>query len=92
MDLYFDTTFGLNPAEKDAVNGKSQHGEVIKQGLKDQLTKNGLGAATVCSQIYLVSAPGMLAARGVNFDGMKYIWDEFDLLRSIVECVAQRRY
>jgi len=92
MDLFVDSQFGLNPQPKDVINGKTQQGVVIKDNLKSQLTKGGLNACALGNHIYLVSAPGMLAARGVNFDGTKYIWDEFDLLRDILDSVAKRRY
>jgi len=92
MDRYFDQQFGLEPAPKDAINGKTQHGEIIKEGLRNQLVKNHLDNPTIKDHIYLVSAPGMLAARAVNIDGMKYIWDEFSLLKGILECVSKRRY
>jgi len=92
MDRYFDQQFGLDPPSKDAINGKTQHGEIIKEGMKNQLVQGHLNCPVIKDHIYLVSSPGMLAARTVNFDGMKYIWDEFDLLKGILDSVAQRRY
>jgi hypothetical protein len=92
MDRFFDTHFGLDPIAKDAINGKTQQGSVIKENLKSQLGQAGLDANAIGEHFYLVSAPGMLAARGVNFDGIKYLWDEFDFLVAMLDCVAKRRY
>jgi len=102
MDLFVDREYGLNPAHsKDVIEGKNRQGPVIRAGLNRQLLEGGVGQCLdPCTDkcihqgkcIYMVSSPGILAARAVNFDGMKYVWDEFDFLKRLLDCVALRRY
>jgi len=92
MDQFINATFGLNPPTKDLTEGKSQQGQLIRDSIKNQLCKGGVQCPTQCKQIYLVSTPGMLAARAVNFDGVKYVWDEYDLMKGMLDCIGKRRY
>jgi len=102
MDMFIDKEFGLDPAHsKDVIDGKNRQGPIIRNGLNRQLLEAGIAQCldpctdTCIHQsncIYLVSSPGILAARAVNFDGMKYVWDEFDFMKRLLDCVALRRY
>jgi len=92
MDQFVDRTFGLNPSAADIKQAQAQNGQTIRDTVKNQLLKDGVQCPTQCNAIYLVSGPGMLAARAVNFDGTKYIWDEYDFMKGILDCIGKRRY
>jgi len=92
MNHYIDQFLGLEADNATILKSKAEQGPVIKEGLRNQLAKGEVHCPLTCDNIYLVSPPGMLAARTVNFDGTKYIWDEFGFLKGLLEQVAKRRY
>jgi len=92
IDLFVDSKLGLEPNEADVHPAKARQGPLIKDGLRTQLKKGGIDCPCQLDCIYLVSPPGMLAARAVNFDGTRYIWDEYDFMKSLLDNVSKRRY
>jgi hypothetical protein len=92
MDFYVDKHLGLEPNENSIHTGKARQGPIIKDGMKTQLKKGGIDCPAQLESVYLISPPGMLAARAVNFDGTKYIWDEFDFMKAMLDVVSKRRY
>jgi len=92
MNQYIDKFLGLEASSTDIVKSKCDQGPVLKEGIRNQLSKGEVHCPVTCDNIYLLSPPGMLAARAVNFDGTKYIWDEFDFLKGLLEQVSKRRY
>lgn len=102
MDMFIDKEFGLEPeSARDVITGKDRQGPIIKENMNRQLIQGGIGQCLECCGekcahqakcIFLVSSPGILAARAVNLDGIKYIWDEFDFMKRMLDCVALRRY
>lgn len=92
IDYFVDNQLGLQPHESDLHPAKARQGPIIKEGLKAQLKKGGIECPCQLDSVFLVSPPGMLAARAVNYDGTRYIWDEFDFMKSLLDCVSKRRY
>jgi len=92
MNQFIDRELGLTPESTEVVSGKTRQGPIIKEGYQCQLKKNGIDVVSQLNSVYLISPPGMLAARVVNTDGTKYIWDEFDFMKGLLECVTKRRY
>lgn len=92
MNHFIDRNFGLEASTTDVVDGKRVQGKVIRDNIKMQLLQAGINCPCTLESIYLVSPPGMLAARAVNFDGTKYIWDEFDYMTGLLDFVSKRRY
>jgi len=92
MNHFIDKNFGLEADSADVIKGKTEQGKVLRENIKDQLLTNGINCECTLASIYLVSPPGMLAARAVNFDGMKYIWDEFDFMQGLLNKIVKRRY
>jgi len=92
MDAFLGKEMGLNPDVSDITQRKSQEGEIIRESIRNQLLKGNVQCGPQVNNVYLCSASGMLAARAVNFDGTKYIWDEYDLMKGILDCIGKRRY
>jgi len=92
MDSYVDKHLGLEPNENSIHTGKARQGPIIKDGMKTQLKKGGIDCPHQLESVYLISPPGMLAARAINYDGTKYIWDEFDFMKAMLDVVSKRRY
>lgn len=92
IDYFVDNQLGLQPHESDVHPAKARQGPIIKEGLTTQLKKGGITCDCQLNSVYLVSPPGMLAARGVNYDGTRYVWDEYDFMKALLDCVSKRRY
>jgi len=92
MDQFVDRTFGLNPSATAIKEEQAKQGDIIRESIKNELRKGGIQCPNQCNAVYLCSGPGMLAARAVNFDGTKYIWDEYDFMKGILDCIGKRRY
>jgi len=92
MDAYVDREFAVITSEKDVVQGKDNVGPALRDAIKNQLIRGGVNCPFEQDCIYLISAPGLLAARAVNFDGTKYIWDEFDYMKRLLDIIGKRRY
>jgi len=92
MNHFVDKYFGLEANSSDIITGKTEQGQRLRETIKDQLLTNGINCPHTLESIYLVSPPGMLAARAVNFDGTKYIWDEFDFMQGLLTSIVKHRY
>jgi len=92
MNTFIDKELNLEPNSTHVVAGKTRQGPILKQGYACQLKNAGIQCERQCHNVYLISPPGMLAARGVNAEGTKYIWDEFDFMKGLLDCVTSRRY
>jgi hypothetical protein len=92
MNQFIDRSFGVEASAKDVIDGKKVQGKVIRDNIKMQMQQSGITCPCTLDSIYLVSSPGMLAARAVNFDGTKYVWDEFDFMGALLERITKRRY
>lgn len=92
MDFFIDKELQLTPDSTDVVSGKTHQGPIIKEGYQCQMKKAGIECACQLNSVYLCSSPGMLAARNVNTEGTRYIWDEFDFMKGLLDCVVKRRY
>jgi len=92
MDRFVDAEFGLQSDSNAVIKGKNEMGPILKDAIKNQMAKGGVVCPCQLDSIHLVSAPGMLAARAVNLDGMKYVWDEFGFMKRILDQIAKKRY
>jgi len=92
MDHFIDKEFGLNTPSTDVLDAKTQQGQLIRESIRNQLLKGGVQCGPQTNAVYLCSSPGMLAARAVNFDGTKYIWDEYDFMKGVLDYIGKRRY
>jgi len=92
MDHFVDKEFGFNPTLDLVTKEKNQEGRVIREGLTHQLVKGNIDGQRQGASVFLMSAPGMLAARGVNSNGAKYIWDEYDFTKRLLDTVSKKRY
>lgn len=92
MDLFLDKEFGLEAKSTDIKDAQVQQGQIIRESMRNQLLRGGVQCSPQANSVYLCSGPGMLAARAVNFDGTKYIWDEYDFMKGILDCIGKRRY
>jgi len=92
MNTFIDKELDLEPNSTHVVAGKTRQGPIIKEGYACQLKNAGVQCERQCHNVYLISPPGMLAARAVNTEGTKYIWDEFDFMKGLLDCVTTGRY
>lgn len=92
IDYFVDNQLGLAPHENDVHPAKARQGPLIKDGLRTQLKKGGIDCPNQLENVFLVSPPGMLAARGINYDGTRYVWDEYDFMNALLNNVSKRRY
>jgi len=92
MDMFQEREFGMHPHSGDVSKGQKKHGDLIKEGIKHQLLAGGVEDDIQHKSIYMISSPGMLAVRGVNENGERYVWDEFDFMKRLLAVVVKRRY
>lgn len=93
MDIYQDREFGmLNPESSDLSKFQKRQGQFIKDGIRHALLADGITNDYQQQCIFLISAPGMLAVRDVNSEGDKYVWDEYDFMKSLLKVVTEGRY
>jgi len=92
MNQFIDKYIGLEADSKTILKGKVDQGPVMKEGIRNQLAKGEITTPITQDNIFLLSAPGLMAARAVNFDGTKYIWDEFGFMKCLLENISKRRY